>query len=234
MRSFAYFSRQLRDMLLTRGAAMLVIAALLMLPVLLTDFSRTRNPDYEAMLASTINGMMAFLIMVATYGIVGEDVRRGYFRLLFSKAISPVWYYGQALVAAWVGYATILLTVVGAFALFKEPAWPTNALIDAHFAFLLLGGMIFGLSRFTRLDWLAGLVLMILGDVLRDAYPASESLRGKIFNVVLPPSHLDVGDFFGVSGTVHAGPMLWYVSYAGLFIILGLAAVRFVPFGTAR
>lgn len=235
MRTLAYFSRQLRDMLLTRGAAMLVIAALLLLPTLLTDYSHlTGEPDFTNMLGNTINGMSAFLIMVATYGVIGEDARRGYFRLLFSKAISPVRYYAQAFVAAWVGFGLVLLVAVGTFALFVKPVWPTDALLDAHFGFLLLGGMIFGLSRLTRLDWLVGLMLMIFGDVLRDAYPAAESLKGKIFNVILPPSQLDVGDFFTASSALHAGPFIWYVSYAGLFIILGLAAVRVVQFGTAR
>jgi hypothetical protein len=235
MRSLAYFSRQLRDLLLTRGAAMLAIAALLLLPALLSDYSHLAGePDFTSILGNAINGMSAFLIMVATYGVIGEDARRGYFRLLFSKAVSPVWYYAQAFVVAWIGFGVVLLGVVGAFALFVKPVWPTDALLDAHFGFLLLGGMIFGLSRFTRLDWLVGLMLMIFGDVLRDTYPAAESLKGKIFNVILPPSQLDIGDFFSASGAVHVGPVIWYVCYAGLFIILGLAAVRLVSFGTAR
>lgn len=234
MRSLAYFPRQLRDQLVTRGAAMLIIATMIALPVLLTEYDSAMQVDWEMLLARTLNGMVVFLIMVATYGVIGEDMRRGHFRLLFSKPISPVTYYGQALVAAWIGFALTLLVVTGVFALVREPVWPTDALVEAHVGFLLLGGIVFGLSRFTRLDWVVGLLLMIFGGALRDAWPADASLWGKVVNVVMPPSHLEVTDYFPAAGGFDVGPALWIVGYAGLFIVGGLTAVRFVPMGSAR
>jgi hypothetical protein len=233
MRSLAYFPRQLRDLLVTRGAAMLIIATMVSLPVLLSDYGPAQM-DWQLLLSRTLNGMVAFLIMVATYGVIGEDMRRGHFRLLFSKPISPVTYYGQAIVAAWIGFSLTLLVVIGVFALVREPVWPTDALVEAHMGFLLLGGIIVGLSRFTRLDWVVGLLLMIFGDVLRDAWPAADSLWGKLVNVAMPPSHLEVADYFPATGGFEIGPALWIVCYAGLFIVAGLAAVRFVPMGSAR
>lgn len=233
MRSLAYFPRQLRDHLVTRGAAMLIIATMISLPSLLTDYGPVQM-DWRVVLSGTINAMVAFLIMVATYSVIGEDMRRGHFRLLFSKPISPVTYYVQALVAAWIGFALTLLVVIGVFAVVREPVWPTDALVDAHMAFLLLGGIVFGLSRFTRLDWVVGLLLMIFGEVFRDAWPAGESLWGKVLNIVMPPSHLDIVDYFPATGGFEIGPALWIVCYAGVFIVLGLAAVRFVPMGSAR
>ena len=72
-----YFPRQLRDMVLTRGAAMLVIGVVFSLPPWL---ARPNVPDLDLsqLLASSMIGMASLLTLVATYGIVGEDFRRGY------------------------------------------------------------------------------------------------------------------------------------------------------------
>jgi hypothetical protein len=228
-----FFPRQLRDMLFTRGAAMLVIVAVLVLPVLLIDFAaRPGEVDWKAILSSNLGDMTLFLTMVATYGIIGEDVRRGYFRFLFCKPISPLWYYVQAFVAAWIAFFAVQLVVIGIFAVAREPVWPGQALVRSWGEFLLLGAIIFGLSRITRLDWLLGILLVVLGPILRTAYPASESLRGKLINAVMPPSHLFDRQLFPEG---LAWPQVaWLLGYAGLALALGLFLVRAIPFGTER
>lgn len=232
MRSVAYFSRQWRDHLVTRGPAMLFVATFFGLDALL---GHNNDPGFLRLaLSRALTQMSPFLVMIATYGIIGSDARQGHFRLLFSKPISPVWYYAQALVASWLTYSIALLLFIGVFAVAQAPVWPTDALLGATITFLLCGALVFGVSRFTRLDWLVGGVLLLFGVVLRSAYPASESVYGKMYNVILPPSHLGVSDVFLSAGGVDVGHALWIVCYAGLFIILGLAAVRLVSFGTAR
>lgn len=233
LNALRFFPRQLRDTLLTRGAAMLVIATLLLLPPLLTDFSgRPVAPDWKQILGRTLEESTLFLTLVATYGIIGEDVRRGYFRLVFSKPVSPVWYYLQAFVAAWLALLAVQFVSVAVFAAVREPVWPAKSIVLSWQQFLIVGAIVFALSRVTRLDWLLGVLLVILGTTLRGAYPPSESLRGKVLNVLLPPVHLFQ------SGAFPEGPDLahtaWLTGYALLAIAVGLVLVRTVPFGTER
>jgi len=230
----AFFPRQLRDHLVTRGAAIFVIGLMMLLPVLLTDYSgRPREPNWRGLLTGSLGAAAAFGVLVSTYGLLGEDIRRGYFRVLFAKSVSPVWYYAQSLVGAGLAYVAALVAVVGVFAVFRTPVWPGRELAEFALAFLLIGGVVFGMSRFTRLDWIFGFTMWIMGDMVRSALPAAESLRGKIANVVLPPTHLLEGGVLTAQG-IDWGAMLWLVSYAGLWIVAGLSAVRFLPLGSAR
>lgn len=229
-----FFPVYLRDLLLTRGAAMAGIALVLLLPSLMMDFSRIRSGmSMTDVLAEALVGMVVFLILVATYGVIGDDVRRGYFRNLFSKPVSPVAYYALAYLATLAALYATLLVATGVFAVVREPVWPGQALVRTFFEFVLLGGVIFGLSRLTRLDWLVGLLLYVFGQVMRTAYPPEESFRGAVLNVVLPPSHLFREGLMDAEGIVMSGA-LWIVGYGAVFFAGGLALVRVLAFGTQR
>lgn len=195
-----YFPRQLRDMLLTRGAAMLVIALMVVLPILIQGVRIAAGVDPGTLLDGSLRGTSPFLVMVATYGIIGEDVRRGYFRFLFAKPISPVLYYAQAFLAALIAFLAVQLIIVAVWALAVEPAWPERWLLERTAFFLSFGSVIFALSRVLPIDWLIGWLLFGVGSEVRDWYPVSESLRGKVFNVVFPPSHLMESGLFPVEG----------------------------------
>ncbi|MCH7474977.1 MAG: hypothetical protein IIA27_09925 [Gemmatimonadetes bacterium] len=233
-----YFPRQLRDMLLTRGAAMLVIGVVFSLPILMGALRISQSgaipqSGAAALLDGSLRGTSPFLVMVATYGIIGEDVRRGYFRFLFAKPISPVLYYAQAFLAALIAFLAAQLIVVAVFALAVEPAWPERWLLERTVFFLSFGSVIFALSRVLPIDWLIGLLFFGVGSEVRDWYPVSESLRGKVFNVVFPPSHLMESGLFPVEG-IEWGHVAWVVGYAAMCLAIGLSLVRFMPFGTQR
>lgn len=228
-----YFPRQLRDMLLTRGAAMLVIALMVVLPILIQGVRIAAGVDPGTLLDGSLRGTSPFLVMVATYGIIGEDVRRGYFRFLFAKPISPVLYYAQAFLAALIAFLAVQLIIVAVWALAVEPAWPERWLLERTAFFLSFGSVIFALSRVLPIDWLIGWLLFGVGSEVRDWYPVSESLRGKVFNVVFPPSHLMESGLFPVEG-IEWGHVAWVVSYAAMCLAIALSLVRFMPFGTQR
>ena len=204
-----YSPRQLRDILLTRGAAMLVIGVVFSLPILMGAVRIPPNGP-AVLLDGTLSAMSPFLVMVATYGIIGEDVRRGYFRFLFAKPISPVLYYAQAFLAALIAFLAAQLIVVAVFALTLEPACPERWLLERTVFFLSFGSVIFALSRVLPIDWLIGLLFFVVGQGVRDWYPVSESLRGKIFNVIFPPSHLMESGLFPVEG-IEWGHVAWVV-----------------------
>ena len=229
----AYFPRQLRDVVLTRGAAMLIIAVMMSLPLLLGGIPIGEGADVGALLGDTLQGTAVFLTMVATYGIIGEDVRRGYSRFLFSKPINPVLYYTQAFLAAAITFLAVQLVMVGVFSVVVQPAWPGRLFLEMIVIFVLLGSVIFALSRVARLDWLIGMVWVILGGGVRGWAPAAESIKGKIFNVLLPPSHLFDDPLFAATG-VDWWLVAWAGGYAAIMFTIGLSQVRFMPFGTQR
>ncbi len=229
----AYFPRQLRDIVLTRGAAMLVIAVMLSLPLLLGAVPIAEDADVGALLGNTLQGTSAFLIMVATYSIIGEDVRRGYFRFLFSKPINPVLYYTQAFIAAAITFFAVQFIMVGLFAVVVQPAWPGLLFLEMIASFVLFGSVIFALSRVVRLDWLIGLFLFIMGSGIRNWYPPAESIRGKIFTVLFPPGHLLDNPLFPATG-VDWWHVAWVGGYAAICFAIGLSLVRFVPLGTQK
>lgn len=230
---FAYFPRQLRDIALTRGAAMLVISVMLSLPLLLGGVPIAEDADVGALLGNTLQGSSVFLIMVATYSLIGEDVRRGYFRFLFSKPINPVLYYTQAFIAAAIAFLAVQLVVVGLFAVVVQPAWPGRLFLEMIASFFLFGSVIFALSRVVRLDWLIGLFLFILGAGMRNWYPPAESIKGKIFTVLFPPTHLLEDPLFPATG-VDWWHVAWMGGYAAICFAIGLSLVRFVPLGSQK
>ena len=229
----AYFPRQLRDIVLTRGTAMLIIAVMMSLPLLLGAFPIGEGADVGVQLGNTLQGMAVFLTMVATYSIIGEDVRRGYFRFLFSKPINPVLYYTQAFLAAAITFLAVQLVMVGVFSVVVQPAWPGRLFFEMIALFVLLGSVIFALSRVVRLDWLIGMLLFFMGEGVRDWAPAAESIKGKIFNVLLPPSHLLDDPLFAATG-IDWWHVAWVGGYAAIMFAVGLSQVRFIPLGTQR
>ena len=86
----SYVPHMLRDHLMTRGGAMAVIAAVFVLPLVVT-LAQVTDVTPEALhgqgVALTL-GLTPFLTLVATYGLVGHDFRLGSYRSLFSKPIS--------------------------------------------------------------------------------------------------------------------------------------------------
>lgn len=231
-----YFPVQLRDRLLARGVWMLVIAAALMLEPLLRDYSGI-GVTPERVLSNAIQGMLVFIVLIGAYGVIGQDVQRGYFRNVFSKPVSPVLYYLQELLTVWLAAAMVTLLAIGAYAVVREPVWPSRALTESAFAVVLLSALVLGGSRVLgQLDWLVGVALFAVGGFIRQMYPPGESLGGAVFNVVLPPSHLVTAQSERlVSETgVAWDAALWVLGYAAAWVGLGLLSVRLLAFGTQR
>jgi hypothetical protein len=223
-----YFPRYLADHLLTRGAVMLVVGAVLGLPVLLAAGTARADPEaLRTLLVHTVGTTTAFLILIATAGIVGGDVRQGYYRFVFSKPLSPAAYYAMAFVASLASFLVVLLVFTGIFALLRGPIWPgLRPFAGWSINFALLGSLVFVLSRYTRLDWLFGIFALLLGEAVRDRWPPSDSTVGAVLNVLLPPR---VHQWFAADGSAVWGAIAWALGYAAVMLALGLLAVRNVP-----
>ena len=76
--------------------------------------------DINGVFLRTFLGVVVFLgALFATNGIVADDRKKGYYRFLFSKPVSPTRYYGQAFLVHWAGFlavACLMGLIYGAFA----------------------------------------------------------------------------------------------------------------------
>ena len=123
-------------------------------------------------------------------------------------------------------------------------AWDPEVALEITFRFVLLGTIVFAISRVTRLDWILALLFFTLASPLRQAYPAGESVRGWLINVFFPPTQvfdLDPGprdqDQFSAlftSGGVDWGSVAWLVGYSSVWFLIGLWLVRRVQLASMQ
>lgn len=228
-----FFPLQWRDHLLTRGAAMVIVGIVLLLPFIGTAHATHAAVDeLGPLFTSYLRGTAPLLVLVAVYGVIGQDVRQGYYRFLFAKPISPIGYYALAFVAAGLTYVAVELALNGIFALVVAPTLPVGALLDALVEFVLLGGVVFALSRVSRLDWLIAILTFALGDFARRRFPPHDSALGAVLNVVFPPSH--AGTLFPAGAHPEWGHLAWALGYGLAMVVIGLAAVRYTQMGSSR
>jgi len=241
----AYFPHMLRDYLMTRGSTMLVVAFVFMGPLLIA-FANS-NATLEELRVQVLQvdlTLTTFLALVATYGLIGQDFRLGYYRSLFAKTLSVPLYYAAlfacALLGFWLVQGVIFLGLIG----FGVNGWEPAVASEMTVRFLLLGSMTFAFSRASRLDWIFAVLVMALASPLRSAYPAAESARGRLVNVLLPPMHLfDSAPGARAAGQLSAlvttaGPewssLAWIVGYTAVCFTIGLVLARRLPLGSVQ
>jgi len=185
-------------------------------------------PDEQLrQMTAQLHQQMTFIALILlTHGIVATDRTQGYFRFYFAKPVSPVWFYGQALVLAFAG----LVAASAGFVLFSSwlirPRWPWTLLPHAIALFALFGLLMFVLSMVTRYDWLFLILVVVLSLFLRGRWPASNGGIGPLLNAVLPPVQL-----IGWNADPTASQWLWLGGWSlGLFLV-GLAILRWRPIG---
>ena len=242
----SYLPHMLRDYLMTRGGAMAIVGAVFILPFVLA-LGQTSNATPEALHAQGVGlvlGLTPFLALIATYGLIGQDFRLGFYRPLFAKPISVPLYYAMLFCCAAVSFWLVQALVLLALAAFGINAWDFAAWLEMSMRFALLGGLTFAMSRVTRLDWLYAFLLYQLAAPLRELLPAAESIRGFLINVVFPPTQLfDLsrgaraeGQFSALISS--AGPewtsIAWLAGYATICLAIGLLAARRIQLASVQ
>lgn len=233
-----YFPVLLRDVLLTRGAAMAFVLLTFLLPPLFLGDPEPPPEMKARMVVGVVRGTVVFLTLVGTFGVAGQDFRSGSFRVLFARPVHSGAYYLAAFAAALLAFLTVQFLGVFVALMLELDVLSTGLVLDVTFTFLLLGSLVFAFSRLTRLGWLLAFFLFSLAQPLRQAYPAGETWYGSLYNVVLPPSHLlspvaQHGPGAEAALITAAGPewgaMLWLAGYTLLALGLGVALVRRLP-----
>jgi hypothetical protein len=181
-----------------------------------------------AVFLSILDFAVTIFAVLATAGMVSTDFAQGYYRTLFGRPVSPPLYY----LMRWVlGGAVVLLaaTCVGIAAAARVGAdLPIgHVVIQAALLYLLLGGLVFFLSTFTRRDWLIAVAILAAHAGLglaRSLGAAATGLAGLLY-AVLPPFRL-----VDMSDPVPAGAgMLHVLAYGLLLVGAALAIIRIRP-----
>jgi hypothetical protein len=174
---------------------------------------------------------LTIAILMTLGGIVGTDLERGYYRSLFSKPMSPLWYYLQRFL---VGAAVILLTslVLGAglaLGLGSNMGLTWDLIGQIGLSYLLVGSATFLVSRFSSKGWL----FVFLASFLQSVVSHVTILPGvpgwlKVLHQALPPF-----DLLQPALPVPSGGDLWHVvAYGAAMLALALTLLRTRPLGS--
>jgi fumarate reductase subunit D len=228
-----YAPRHFLDQLITRGAVMVVIGFVLILPMSLAQEASATSEQMVGLLREMLTTVGLFYTMIASYGLAGGDVRQGFYRFLFAKPISPVVYYSMSYVVTTAVFAFAILATIGLNALMIHPIWPGWPLLgDVFVDYLLISALILVFSRLSNADWIFGPVILGVASVVRSRFPADDSLHGKVLDVLLPPT--GTSRFFPFDGGVNWEPLLVQLTYAVIMFALAMLIVRKLSMGSAH
>jgi len=174
---------------------------------------------------------LAFLgVLFATNGLVADDRRYGYFRLLFAKPVDVVRYYVQKFVVYGAGLLLIAAALLGVYAAIVEPFFPATFLPAIALVYVALGGIGFLLSAAFRFDWLSLAAVIGASEVLWLLYRESAGWASSLLRL-LPPVHLLDGVYQAVRAgeSLPAGDLTWLVSYGLACFVIGLVVIRRRP-----
>ncbi|MGH7602640.1 MAG: hypothetical protein ACRENK_01435 [Gemmatimonadaceae bacterium] len=225
---------QFRDFALERGIAIIIIGVLYgyapLVPLRHMSGAGFRGGSQlqVAALSVQVSSSVVFIaVLIALHGIVSTDRKRGYYRFLFAKPVSPVMYYAQAFFVCMVGmvatmlvFAALLHTILPAFSI-------AHFLMYSALIYIAMGGIGFFLSVTTRYDWVVLVAVWLAARVLRGLYGLDGDWRSKLVSL-LPPVHRvdDVANSLIGSGTAQARDVFWLLGYGALFFVLGLVLLR--------
>ncbi|MFL5605618.1 MAG: hypothetical protein ACJ8AD_04160 [Gemmatimonadaceae bacterium] len=210
----AYAFWQVRDYLLDRGVATLLITALTgylsAVPaylVLHQNFDADVVARYGSAAAARaavahqanaafLNGTLGVIVflgaLLAMNGIVANDRKLGYYRFLFSKPMSPERYYGQAFAVNTGGWLLIVSVLAFVYGLFISPLLSVTFLAGIGLVFLCYAGVAFLLSATARWDWLSLVFVTVMTTLLQQRFGTSSSPVAKLL-YLLPPLHETTG-----------------------------------------
>ena len=187
----------------------------------------TETGGQTAVFFSILDFAVTSFERLATGGMVSTEFADGSYPTLFARPVSPPLYY---LLRWLLGGVAVLLaaTLVGLAAAARVGAELAigRVLVQAALLYLLVGGLVFLLSTFSRRDWLLAVVVIAahagLG-VARTLGAASTGIAVVLYAVLPPFRYVDMGD------PLPAGPQLLHVVAYGLALVgvaLGVIRVR--------
>jgi ABC-type transport system involved in multi-copper enzyme maturation permease subunit len=172
-------------------------------------------------------------VLFATNGIVADDRRHGYYRLLFAKPVSVVEYYAQKWAVYGAGFLIVCTLLLGLHGATVEAFFPATFLPTFALIYVALGGIGFLLSAAWRFDWLSLAAVLGLSDLLWLLFREDPGVPGSLVRL-LPPVHLLDGVYHAVreGGAVPVNSLSWLGGYGLACFVAGLIVIRRRPLAT--
>lgn len=231
----------LRDYLRDKGIATLITLALVgyltHIPIMRGRAQGLGGAFMDQMEDQAFISALKFLgfvgVLFATNGIVADDRRHGYYRLLFAKPVGVVAYYAQKWAVYGIGLLIVAAVLLGIYGLAVEPFFPGIFLPTFALIYVSLGGIGFLLSAAWRFDWLSLAAVLGLSDLLWLLFRDDGGLAGSLVRL-LPPVHLLDGIYRAVreGGGVAVSDVVWLGGYGGACFVVGLVVIRWRPLAT--
>lgn len=244
---------QLRDYLMDRGTPTLIVSVLfgyLTLAPMLASFKRNLDTlppklivkyggidgaravlmhDINEMFLRTFLGVVVFLgALFAMNGIVADDRKKGYYRFLFAKPVSPSRYYGQAFVVHWAGFVAVACLMAVLYGAFASSILGAPLVYVLALMFLMYAGIAFALSAAARWDWLSLVTVTVLASYMWGRFGESASLAAKLL-YLLPPLHRtnEIYEAVAKGAPVNVPLLLWFAGYGVASYVAGLVVLRY-------
>lgn len=236
----AYAYWQLRDFVLERAAAIVIVSLLLVFASYESIGPGARRliaaGGREALLfsARTIGDHLDFLwfvvVLIAVHGISANDRTTGRFRLLFAKPVPVLRYYAQAFAVHGIAFMVCMLIWLTVLSRLMPIGRQTaaNAMVILGCCYLLVGGVGFLMSAIWRSDWIT--TTGVWGVTL---YIASR-FQGARWLDSLPP-FWKISEQINLVKTldpIETKPLLWVVAYGVACFLLGLIILKRRPLAT--
>jgi hypothetical protein len=169
-------------------------------------------------------------VLFATNGIVADDRRHGYYRLLFAKPVSVVHFYAQKFAVYGIGFVVVAALLLCVYNVVVESFFPATLLPVLGLVYVALGGIGFLLSAAWRFDWLSLATVLLGSRILWELFGEDRGVPGVLVRA-LPPVHLADAVYAAIrSGTaLPVGDLVWLVAYGAACFIAGLMVVRRRP-----
>lgn len=187
------------------------------------------NHDMNELFLRAFLGVVVFLgALFATNGIVADDRKKGYYRFIFSKPVSPSRYYGQAFVIYWAGFVVVACAMALLYGAFVAPLITLPLIYVMALMFLMYSGIAFALSATARWDWLSLVAVTVFATFMWGRFGASTSVPAKLL-YLLPPLHRTAEIYEAVAKTepVNTSLLAWFALYGVVSYLIGLVVLRY-------
>jgi ABC-type transport system involved in multi-copper enzyme maturation permease subunit len=174
-------------------------------------------------------GVVVFLgALFATNGIVADDRKKGYYRFLFSKPISPSRYYGQAFLIHWAGFVAVACAMALLYGALVGPIISFPLVYVLALMFLMYAGIAFALSAIARWDWLSLVAVAVLASFMWGRFGESTNVAAKLL-YLLPPLHRtsEIYDAVANGATLNTRLLAWFAGYGIACYVIGLVVLRY-------
>ena len=232
---------QVRDFMMGRGAAFVIIAVLLGVTSYLGLKSNgdawKLSPAAAMMSRQALAGPINFLsfigIVIACNALVSADRAQGYFRFLFAKPVHLVQYYSQLWLLHGVCVLALAAVLTWLWGVFEVPVPIARVVAMFAIAYVLIGGVTFVLSTIMRYDWLITIMLWTLAQLIAAPFMLAGRPNVKaVISAILPPQEHYAAvqkALASATGEIPTADLVWVLGYGVACVVVGLVILRKRP-----